>query len=290
MKENSVQKWIKWIFNIDRKVVYLFMLLAVSLPFFLKPVVKMKTTKWVEASYQLIEEAAEKNKPIMISFDFDPSTLAELQPMAIGLLRHAFSKNVKVFGISFIIQGTALAADMMDTVAKEYNKEYGIDYVMMPYMISPDLVIISMGTDIRSSYTKDYRGTDINKIKIFEGIQNFNDFQMVASISGTSMPKWFVVYGVTKFKFNFIAGVTAVSATEYYTYLQTGQMKGFLAGMKAAAEYESLIKISGDAMRGMASQSWGHLTIIFFIIFGNILFYLKKWFDKKEEQEERGAK
>ena len=106
MENNKFRKIVDWISNIDRKVVYLFMFFAISLPFFLKPVISIKSTPWVKSAYDLIEEAAQKNKPIMIGFDYDPSTLAELQPMAKSLLRHAFSRNVKVVGLNFLPQGT----------------------------------------------------------------------------------------------------------------------------------------------------------------------------------------
>jgi len=55
------------------------------------------------------------------------------------------------------------------------------------------------------------------------------------------------------------------------------QLTGLLAGLKAAAEYETLIKTPGSATSGMDAQSIAHLIIIIFIAIGNINY----WRDKK---------
>jgi len=276
------KKWINYLINIDRRVVYVFILLAVTLPFFLKPVVNIKTTKWVQEAYNLIEEAAKVNKPIMIGFDYDPSTMAELDPMARTILRHAFSKNVKIMGINFMPNGTALGALTMDEIAKEYGKINGTDYVYMPYMPQYSLVLINLGNDLRLQYAKDYRGTLIEDIPMLKGVKNYDDFHLVIDLSGTKLPQMYITFGVTKYNFNFVVGTTAVSATEYYTYLQSGQMKGLLPGMKGAAEYEFISGKIAEAMRGMASQEWGHLIIILFIIVGNILYFVNRKINNQE--------
>lgn len=269
------------IINLDKRIVYIFIFLAVTIPFFLKPVVKLNSSPWAKRAYEIVDEAAKVGKPILISFDYDPATIAELQPMAKAILRHAFSKGIKVVAINNIPNGTSLGAVTMDSVAKEFNKEYGKDYVYLGYVPQTMLVMLNFGEDFRKSYVKDFRGLLIKDIPILNNIQNYADFHVVIDLSGTAMPKSFIVFGVEKYNFNFITGATAVSGTEYFTYLQSGQMDGLLIGMKGAAEYEGLSGFIGDAMSGMASQSWGHIVILLFIIIGNVLYYVKKRMDKQ---------
>jgi len=274
-------KWLDYLLNIDRRVVYVIIFLSVVLPFFLNPVVDIQPTKWVSAVYDEMEEAARTNKPIIIGFDYDPSTLAELDPMAKALLRHAFSRNIKVLGLNFIANGTSLAAMTMDDVAKEFGKEYGKDYVFLPFMPQYDLVLLNFGDNFRKSYTQDFRGQSLENIPMLSNLQNYDDFHMVIDISGTKLPTIYIMYGVTRYHFKFVTGCTAVSATEYFPYLQSGQMIGLITGMKGAAEYEGLVKAklnlpTGDGMKGMASQTWGHIVIIIFIVIGNILYYVRR--------------
>ena len=56
-------------------------------------------------------------------------------------------------------------------------------------------------------------------------------------------------------------------------------MVGLLGGMKGAAEYEKLSENQGRAMRGMDPQSIIHFLIIFFVILGNVGYFISK---KKE--------
>ena len=82
-------------------------------------------------------------------------------------------------------------------------------------------------------------------------------------------------------------GCTAVSAPDYYTFLQSGQFVGMLGGLKGAAEYEELMERSGyptgrrPATVGMDSQSFGHILIVVMVIFGNIGYFIVRRGERK---------
>jgi len=77
------------------------------------------------------------------------------------------------------------------------------------------------------------------------------------------------------------SGTTSVQVNEVIPYVQTGQLIGLLAGMPGAAEYEKLINSPGIAIQGMAAQSFAHIVIVLFIIFGNLAFFIKQIRDRK---------
>ena len=56
--------------------------------------------------------------------------------------------------------------------------------------------------------------------------------------------------------------------------MSTGQLKGMLAGLAGAANYEKLMGYSGPASEKMPSQSWAHLLIVILIIIGNITYFI----------------
>ena len=76
-------------------------------------------------------------------------------------------------------------------------------------------------------------------------------------------------------------GTTSIQVNEVMPYVQSGQIHGILCGMPGAAEYESLIGKAGTGTSGMDAQSIAHLVIVFFIIFGNIAFFLERRKQKK---------
>ena len=55
--------------------------------------------------------------------------------------------------------------------------------------------------------------------------------------------------------------------------------------MKGAAEYEILVDKPDMAVAGMAAQSFSHILIILFIIFGNIAYFA----DKRKKSKTKGG-
>ena len=76
-------------------------------------------------------------------------------------------------------------------------------------------------------------------------------------------------------------GTTSVQVNDVMPYVNAGQIKGILAGMPGAAEYEALIGRPDLATSRMDAQSFAHLVIVAFIIFGNIAYYLERKRSKK---------
>ena len=78
--------------------------------------------------------------------------------------------------------------------------------------------------------------------------------------------------------------------TDAIPYVESGQLKGILAGMPGAAEYEKLVydylvdKYSSDnpeiekgrAFARMSAQSVAHLLMVIFIILGNLSYYFER--------------
>jgi len=62
-----------------------------------------------------------------------------------------------------------------------------------------------------------------------------------------------------------------------YPYHDSGQIVGFLGGLKGAAEYEALVGAPGEGIRGMDAQTISHLFIVLMIILGNVGYAMTRW-------------
>lgn len=278
-----MSKLLNKILTLDRRWTFLAIGIAAVIPF-LKPMgLAIKPTKEVIAVFNAVENLKELGKPLVISFDFDPGTDAEIGPMAHALLIHAFHNNVPVIVLNFIYTGTALAELRLTQAAELYDKVHGKDYVFLGNKPAYANVMINMANDLRLSYPKDYYGNTIDSLPMMEKIKNYDDFGLVVGLSGTRMVEYWIIYGQGPYGFPYAIGCTAVSATDMYPYIQTGQSLGLMGGMKGAAEYEQLLVDNGitqklgDAARGLDSQSLCHLVIIAFILIGNIAYFGGKW-------------
>lgn len=268
--------WIEKISQLDRRIVFLIIGLAVSLPLIFPLRLKMEISPPVKNAYNAIESLP-PGSTVLISCDYDPTALAELYPMNIAFLKHLFKRNIKVIAIALWPVGATMAAKIFSEVAPEFNKKYGEDYVNLGFMTGGIIVIKSIGTSFSKTFPADYFKTTINQIPMMQGIENYGNVDLIIDLSAGApgIPEWVQVAG-DQFGKKIIGGCTAVSAPQLYPYYSSGQMCGLLGGLKGAAEYEFLLGYTGSAIKGMDSQSIAHLVIIIFVIIGNITFFIQR--------------
>jgi hypothetical protein len=267
--------WHDHLLTIDRRILYGLMFLAVLIPSLLPIGLPIRITPEVQNVYDRID-ALPAGSIVMFPLEYDPSTAAELEPMAIAMLRHAFSKNLRVLGLCLSSTGVTLVESEIAGVAREYNKEYGKDYVYLGYQAYPGIVIMTMGENFRTPFPLDYYGTRLDDIPMMRGVKNYDDVALVFTVNATSGIDSWITYGQGRYKFQLGLGSAAVMATNYYQYLQSGQLFGIISGLRGAAEYEILIKQGTVARKGMDVQSIAHALIIAFIIMGNITYLIEK--------------
>ena len=99
---------------------------------------------------------------------------------------------------------------------------------------------------------------------------------LVFTVNATSGIDYWIIYGQGRYKFQLGLGSAAVMATNYYQYVQSGQLFGIISGLRGAAEYEILIGKGNVARKGMDVQSVAHALIIAFIVMGNIAFIVER--------------
>jgi len=264
--------------KIDKRWLYLFIFFGVAIPLMLTIGFPIETTENVRLVHKMIDSTPPGSK-IILSFDYDPASKPELHPMAIAVMRHCFEKDLKIIVTALWPMGVLMAEDVFDRLEGDFpNIEYGKDYVNMGYKAGGIVTIQAMGKNFQEVFPKDMNGTPIDQIPILDGIRNFNNIGFITAFSAgdPGIKQWVQVahdtYGVSV-----SGGVTGVSAPAILPYVnEQKQLHGLLAGLKAAAEYEFLIKEPGSATKGMDAQSVAHLIIIIFIAIGNINYWRSK--------------
>jgi len=266
-------KFLDWILKIDRRYIFIFIALGVTVPLLVKIGLPIVSTQPVEAVYNRVEEI-EEGSYVICSMDYDPATLPEMDPMARAFIRHCFMNKIKLIALTLHPAGAGVSELALTQISDEMGMKYGEDWTFLGYKVLPSAVILGMGEDIRIPFPQDYYGTPIDEIPMMKDVKNYDDVDFVISFSGTRLPETWVTYGYQRYHIDVASGVTAVMAADFYPYLDTGQMFGMIGGLKGAAEYEMLIKYPGKATIGMDAQSVIHIIIVLFIIIGNIAYFL----------------
>jgi hypothetical protein len=271
---------LKRIGELDRRWIFLIMALAVLIPLALKlsfPIpIEEKGPSKVLFDYI---EAIPAGGVVLLSFDYDPSTMPELQPMTVALCQHLMSRNIRVVGMALWPQGASLGQQAMSAVADSLGREQYTDWVNLGYKVGGGVLIVRLGSNFQAVFPVDREGRSTENLPVLEGVGRIEDFDLVISLSAgdPGIPAWVMMAG-DRFGVPISGGTTAVSAPQFYPYLDTGQMIGLLGGLKGAADYEAMIRVGlenpppGTAIPGMAAQSIAHLVIMLFIIIGNLAF------------------
>jgi len=286
--------------NLDRRVIFLLIGLSVLVPL-IKPnwvQLPIKIDKNTETVFESISNL-ERNDKVIISFAYGASTKPEVHPMAIALLNQLFTKGVKVYIVSLWPEGPIMAQQALSSVINSnlFNIEDGVDYVMFDYKVGGFVVIKGIAENFRDLYQQDYNGKSIDSLSIMKGIYSIEDFDFVFDFSaGVPGNAEWVQYACDPKNIPLSSGCTSIMVTDAIPYVESGQLRGILAGMPGAAEYEQLVydfmineqligneyinsnsKINkGKAHARMSAQSVAHLLMVIFIIIGNIAYYFSR--------------
>lgn len=269
--------------NIDRRWIYLMVAVATFFPMIVVMQFPVELTPEAVQLYEAIDNLPDSSV-VMLTFDYYPSAMAETRPMSIAALRHMFSKDMKVVTVSNIpLGGPTIAEDVTRSIAKEYGKEYGADYVNLGYRANYVAVMHGLATSIESIFKADFTGTPLKDLPLMQDVKNYNDIEFIFVVADNATIDYWISIVNAQYNIPVGGGVTAVVAPKMYAFVEAKQLTGLLGGMKGAAEYERLVKISGSATRGMASQSLVHFLIIFFVIIGNVAYFVTRKHEKGQK-------
>jgi len=264
--------------DLDRRIIFVLIALAVIIPMITNLVIPNIVGQEPSRDLYDFVDALPEGSNVLVSFDYDPSTLPELQPMAEAVVMHLFQKNLNIIGMALWPQGAALGQEAMSSLADSLGKVQYEDWVNLGYKSGGGVMIVRLGTSISAVFPTDRDNVPWDEIPMLNDIGSLRDISLVISLSAgdPGIIAWVMMAG-DRYAVPIGGGCTAVSAPQLYTYLQTKQMVGLLGGLKGAADYETLVGIeAGPAVRGMSPQSVAHLAIMLFIIIGNVAYFSQK--------------
>ena len=154
----------------------------------------------------------------------------------------------------------------IDRAGKENRK----DYINLGFIPGAEAAIGGFAKDPVGFVKADFSGAPTADAPIMEGVKDAKDFDMIVctDVSTPGASHWIrqvqLPYGVKMACVSNLVGMVTVTP-----YVQSGQLFALIAGVRGAAEYESLLKKPGLSSASMDAQSIGHVFIILLMILGN---------------------
>ena len=282
---------LKSMLYIDRRIIYLLVSIGALIPIIAPIGLPVMPTKPVAALFDGIEKMGSEDV-VIVSFDYGPSSEPELNPMADAILRHLFTRKIKVVVMAlFPLGGNEEAKKELSKIVGEFDLRYGVDYINLGYKEGAQAVMKRMAVSIPDVFPTDADGKSTQGMPIMDRARNYRDVALVVSLATGIIGEYWANLVNAQFGVDVSVGCTAVSAPKYYAYLRAGQMMSLLGGLKGASEYEKLVVDEYPAIRqtyeqpqekkisattGMDVQSIVHVIIIAFIVFGNAMYFMTR--------------
>jgi hypothetical protein len=261
--------------SIDRRIIFFSVGLAVAIPLIVPLNFPVQVSEEAESFYREMA-GLEAGDIILLTFDYEGDVMAELNPMTIAVLKHAFPRDIKVVALTTYAGGTGIAERLLTEAAEVYGKTYGVDYVFLGYNPDWSGTILRLGESFKGTYPTDQYGKSTDEIPIMQEVETYDDVAMIVSIAGSALSEYWAIWAGGRYGVKVISGNTAIQAVLIYPYYQAGQIPGFLGGLKGAAEYEKLVDEPGLGIRGMDAQSVAHALMVAFIVVGNIGYFFAR--------------
>jgi hypothetical protein len=266
--------------RIDRRILYL-LVAGVVIYALVKPIgLPIVITKETRQSYDFLASLP-PGSTVILSLDYDASSIPELQTGALAVGRQLFARDIKVIGVSMWAQGGNLLGLWWNQLQTEFpNKQYGIDFVNLGYKPGGQVFLERTLNSLDQAVAGvDASGAPTTNFPILSTVKTGLDVQAWIDMAGGNPGVNEVVKVIGAQGMPVVAGVNAVSVPENLPLLQAGQIKGLIQGMRGSAEYEKLTNKLGQATSGMDALSLTHVLLVLFIALGNIGYFAAQSID-----------
>jgi len=279
--------------KIDRRIIYLFVLLSLAIPLSLGTTMTPVPLPTSDAFFETIEKLETGDGIVLISADWGPNTKAENKPQTAVAIEHLMRKR-----IPFVITTLyPFAEPFMRSIPREVagklteempgqTWEYGKDWLNVGYRPGGGIMVQSLAkADSLTSFWKtDANGTSLENIPMMKGVKDLKDIKLLLQFTGLvgTFDTWIGYFSVQDYRPNVLHGCTSITIPEARTYFSSNQIIGLFEGVAGAAAYESLLSKKypnrqvGEGWKTNTGLAFAQITIIAFIFLGNLGLFLSR--------------
>jgi len=261
--------------NLDRRVLYVILFLAVLYPLVNPIGLPFKISEWTLNFYKAVENC-KPGDVILVAMDYSVGGGPDVHPQAEAVFKHAMERGLKVVLAAFVIEGQEFGNQLV-ALGERMGKVYGEDFVNLGFAPGVEVAISSFAQDVLGVFATDVRGNQTASLPIMKGIKTAGDFVLICDFAtGIPGPAEWIRQVQTRYNVPIASGVVTVMGPQTEPYYQSGQLVGLLSGLRSAAEYELAMQQPGMAVAGMDAQSMGHVAIVVFVVLGNLVYFVEK--------------
>ncbi|MFN2237055.1 MAG: hypothetical protein ACK2U1_22740, partial [Anaerolineales bacterium] len=218
----------------------------------------------VEQSFQIISALSQEDT-VLISFDFEPGLIGEMEATSAALLGNIMEKGAKLALVSTSPTGPALAERFIHDIQDSHPNSGGIQYVNLGYIPGGVSGLAAFANNPNWAAPNSLDGTQAWETQPLTNIKSISDFAFVLLISDNpnTTRAWVEQVNPHLEPVPMIVAVSAQVEPVARTYL--GQIDGLVSGLVGGAAYEVM------AGANLARERWDAFNIVLIVAVSAIL-------------------
>jgi len=224
------------------------------------------------------------------TWNMEFSGYMELKPGVLATHKMFIEKGVKLCIAFGHYEGVALPTEIfkqLRTWLDDYDYTEGEDYIIIGYVFPNEAAVAALSRDFHANVRVDWKGQSIDGTFLDE-IQNAGDFDMISDYTTGLATTFMIRHMVLEYGVPMVENSIGVSVPGHLANLDAGLLTALLASTRGGAELEFLINSPGPGLKAMDAFTFGHYSLIIFIIIGNIGHY--GWTRRSEYRDRTGIK
>lgn len=258
--------------KLDKRIVYAVFFLAVLLPLIFPIGIPIKISDNVKTFYGEIEKV-QKNDIVLLDLTYDAIGYSDVHYQTSAFVKHLAERKADIYLLCGEAVALNYAEEFRSILEEDFGYVYGTNLYISPYMVGAEQGRKAFSSDPAGTFPNDAYGTKSSSLPLIQRIQSIKDINLVIAVGTSIAHEWWLKQVPDM---PMLASIGTSQLPNVVAYLEAGQIKAVLPGVRSAAEYESLHNLPGTQLAKMDAQSLGIITILAFILIGNIGFLVEK--------------
>lgn len=267
--------------RIPRQVYYTILLIALCVTLVRPLGLPISISGETRELYDIIEELPD-GSVVLVDIAFGAGGYPELGPAMTAVMHHISQRDLKAIIMTLVTEGPQMYNIIIEREIdpeQAYGKVYGDDFVFLGYNAGGVTTMAALANNMRL-YGTDYRDTPLDDLSIMDGIETYQDIDLVITITtasgGISSPADWVQQWATPYNAPLACVVLKMMMPTVSPYYGTGQVVALMPGAGGSAEYELLVDRPGDGLRSTDAISVSHILVIGLVVLGNLSMFGKR--------------
>jgi hypothetical protein len=274
--------------EIARWIIYGLLILVVALPIIMGEPLLERTIESTAATVAMSDTigSLESGDPVLVAFDYDPTTRGEMDVIARALIGHLMDQEANVVIVSLLPAGPATAESLLQELSADrpsYADGYGERYANLGYLPGQAAAVRLLGLSVSTSLPRDFYGTRLSDLPVMQGLDSTRDFSLIIELAATQDTlRWWIEQAGTPYSIPLATGASAAVIPYARPYYETEarQLAGIVGGVPDAVTYEALtsdqsIPTNSTAAR-LDSQLAGQLLFVLVLLAGNVVYLTRR--------------